>query len=290
MEVRQSLERIPITFDRPVTLEPLTDGFSGDFDPVWSPDGSRLVFSSARTGNRTLWSARDRLAQPAPLTNGVAIDERPAFSPDGQQVAFVSDRGGRRGIWVVNVEGGTPRLIAPADVVDTISWSPDGRRLVYAAPVGDAPGLMIMTVADGQTTRLPTPAAATAPAWSRDDVIAFIEPRGGVLGAYVQLVRSDGQRVSTRPLDGPDAPRIGNGFVTWSVDGRRLAAVSLPGAALGSIWIIEPNNPVPNRKLVDLPAEVFLRGITWTRDGSSLIVGRIRWAGDIFLAERSLQP
>jgi Tol biopolymer transport system component/tRNA A-37 threonylcarbamoyl transferase component Bud32 len=290
-EVRQSLERVPVTFDRSATLEPLTDGLSGDFDPVWSPDGGRLVFSSSRTGHRTLWSARDRLAQPAPLTSGAAFDERPAYSPDGRQIAFVSDRGGHRGIWVVNVEGGTPRFVASADVVDTISWSPDGRRLVYATPVGDAPGLRIMTVADGQTIRLPTNAAAVGPAWSpREDVIAFIEPRGGGLGAYVQLVRPDGQPVTPHRLDGPDAPRIGNGFVAWSADGRRLAAASLPGASAGSIWIVEPANPVPYRKLMDLPAGVFLRGATWARDGSSLVVGRVRWMGDIFLAEKPPRP
>jgi hypothetical protein len=43
------------------------------------------------------------------------------------------------------------------------------------------------------------------------------------------------------------------------------------------------------RKLLDLPAGVFLSGLTWSRDGSSLIVGRIQWAGDIFFAERSVR-
>ena len=113
-----------------MAFEPLTDGYSGDIDPVWSPDGSRLVFSTSRTGNRTLWSAGSRMKRSSPLTSGVAIDERPAFSPDGRQIAFVSDRSGRRGVWVVSVDGGSPRLVAHADVVETLSWSPDGRRLV----------------------------------------------------------------------------------------------------------------------------------------------------------------
>jgi eukaryotic-like serine/threonine-protein kinase len=287
IESRQSLDRIAVAFDRPVTPEPLTDGYTGDIDPVWSPDGTRLVFSSSRSGNRTLWSARDRVEQPAPLTSGVAIDERPAVSPDGQQIAFVSDRGGQRGVWLISVEGGTPRFVAAADVVDTLSWSPDGRRIVYATPIGDAPGLMILNVADSSTTRVPTPAAATGPSWSRDDVIAFIEPRGGVVGAYAQLIRPDGQPVASQPLDGPGAPRIANGSVVWSPDGKRLAAASLTGAGSGSIWIIDPDDPTPYRKLMDLPAGVFIRGMTWARDGSALIVGRFRWAGDIFLAERS---
>jgi Tol biopolymer transport system component len=217
----------------------------------------------------------------------VALDERPVFSPDGQEIAFVSDRGGRRGIWMVSADGGTPRLIAHVDVIDTISWSPDGTRLVYAAPNGDAPSLMIMNVADGKATRLPTPRAATAPSWSRDDVIAFVESRGGTLGAFAQLIRPDGSPVASQRLDDPKHPWVANGFVVWSPDGKRLAAVALPGAAVGSIWIIEPNNPSPYKKLVDLPAGVFLRGLTWAPDGSSFIVGRYRWAGDIFLAERS---
>jgi TolB protein len=230
------------------------------------------------------------MEQLAPLTTGVAIDERPAFSPNGQQIAFVSDRGGQRGVWMVNADGGSPRLIAHANVVDTLSWSPDGKRLVYATPIGDAPGLMIMDVADGSTTRLPTPAAANARAWSRANIIAYVEPRGGNAGAFAQLIRPDGQGVDASPLDGPTAPWIANGYVAWAPDGKRLAAVALPGAAVGSVWIIEPNSPSPYKKLMDLPAGEFLRGLAWTPDGSALIVGRYRWSGDIFLAERSATP
>jgi serine/threonine-protein kinase len=287
LDARQALQHIAIRFDGSSKLEPVTDGYSGDFDPIWSPDGSRLVFSTSRTGSRTLWSMRARLDQPSPVTSGAAIDERPAFSPDGQRIAFVSDRGGRRGVWIVGADGGTPRLVANTDVVDTLSWSPDGKRLVYTAPVGDAPGLMIMNVADGTTQRLQTPGPANMASWSRDDVIAYVEPRGGTLGIYPQLIRPDGSPVPSSRLDGPEAPWIANGFVVWSPDAKRIAAAALPGAGAGSVWIIDPNSPAPYKKVMDLPAGVFLRGLTWTPDGSSLIVGQYRWSGDIFLAERS---
>jgi len=289
VELRQALQRVAVTFDRPVTLEPLTDGFTGDVDPAWTPDGNRLVFSSSRTGNRTLWTARGDLTQLAPLTSGVALDERPVYSPDGQHVAFVSDRGGRRGIWEVSGEAGVPRLIAAADVVDTISWSPDGRRIVFSTPVGDTPGLMTVDVASGQTARVPTAAAATAPSWSpRDDVIVYIESRGGTAGAFIKFVTSNGQPVHDRS-NVPERQQFGNGFVSWSPDGMRVAAASLPGAASGSIWIVEPAANVPFRKLIDLPAGAFLRGVTWSRDGSSLTVGRVQSSGDIFFADRSVR-
>jgi dipeptidyl aminopeptidase/acylaminoacyl peptidase len=186
---------------------------------------------------------------------------------------------------VVNVEGGTPRLVTAADVLDTISWSPDGRQLVYALPGGEAPGLVTVSVTDGEAARLPTPAGAHAPAWSpRGDVIAYLEPRLG-LGTRLRFVSRNGQPVYERL---PEVPQqLGNGLLAWSPDGRRLAAVGLPGSDAGHIWIIEPDGGAPIRKLIDLPAGDYLRGITWTRDGSALVVGRIRWAGDIVLAERS---
>ena len=184
-------------------------------------------------------------------------------------------------------EGGTPRLVVNADVVDTLSWSPDGKQLVYATPNGDAPGLTVVDVATGKTTPLKTPAAAVSPTWSRDNVIAFIEPRGGTIGAFVQLIRPNGEPVSSSPLDTAESPRIGNGSVVWSPDGKRIAASVLPGAGNGSVWIVDPASPTPYRKLLDLPAGVFTRGITWSSDGKSLVLGTYRWSGDIFLAERS---
>jgi serine/threonine protein kinase/Tol biopolymer transport system component len=289
LDSRQSLKRIAVQFDSPPQVEDITDGRggSGDFDPASSPDGTQLVFSSSRTGNRNLWVMQTGSIAPAPLTSGVAIDERPAISPDGKQVAFVSDRSGSRGIWLIATEGGTPRFLVKADVVDTLSWSPDGSQVVFATPTEDAPGLMVVSVADGKTTTLKTPSAATGPTWSRDGVIAFIEPHGGAIGAFAQLIRPNGERVSSAPLDAAGSPQMANGSLVWSPDGTRIAAASLPGAGLGSLWIIDPARPKPYRKLLDLPSGIFTRGLTWSHDGKSLTFGTYQWSGDIFLAERS---
>jgi eukaryotic-like serine/threonine-protein kinase len=289
-DMRQSLQRVAVAFDRPVALEPITDGFSGDVAPAWSPDGSRLVFASLRSGNRSLWTVDAKLTHPAPLTTGPALDDWPVYSPDGQQIAFVSDRGGERGIWLVSAEGGTPRLILATEVIDTLGWSPDGRRLVYSTSIGDGPGLMTVDVTNGTTARVPTPAAATRPAWSpRQDVIAYVEPRGGTVGAYIRFLTSAGKPVHQGIVDLPGSDlaklQIANGYLAWSPDGKRLAGVSLAGAFPGAVWIIDPD-AATCRKLVDLGPADLARGVTWSRDGSSLIVGLIKRSGDIFLAER----
>src|SRR5207245_4827267 len=106
---RQQLARIPEALG--ATLNPLTDALSGDLDPDWSPDGTHIVFSSLRSGDRHIWTARADLTGATPLTFGNALDERPAYSPDGREIAFVSDRDGHRGVWLVNSDGGTQHLL-----------------------------------------------------------------------------------------------------------------------------------------------------------------------------------
>ena len=55
-ELRQSLVRIPV--GEGTEMAPVTDGFQGDLDPVLTPAGDRIVFSSSRDGNRHIWLSR----------------------------------------------------------------------------------------------------------------------------------------------------------------------------------------------------------------------------------------
>src|SRR5205823_4800570 len=104
IQFRQALTAVPMSIDG-TGERPVTDGSTGDFDPTLSPDGTRLVFSSSRSGFRNLWTAAPDATMARALTSGNAFDERPAFSPDGQRLAFVSDRGGERAIWIMSADG-----------------------------------------------------------------------------------------------------------------------------------------------------------------------------------------
>jgi Tol biopolymer transport system component len=282
IEYRQALVTVPVT-DGKIQVRQLTDGFSGDLDPCISPQAGRMVFSSSRSGNRNLWTADPDGSNIRPLTSDAALEERPSFSPDGRQVAFVSDRGGQRGIWLVNSEGGTLRRLASTPVLDTLTWSPDGQHLVHAVPGSSVPELSIVAASDGVARRLRTPSGAHSPAWSpRGDVIAYLEPRGPGR-TYLKFVNSRGEALYSTL---PDGPALTNGFLTWAQDGKRLAAVGVPGVANASIWIVEPDSSQPFRKLVELPGAVRPRGITWTGDGSSLIFGRQEALSDLVLFER----
>jgi len=130
-------------------------------DPVFSPSGTRLAFSTVVGGVRELWTsdvygrgARRLLpgAAGSPswsprgtiafvrggrlwrvrsdggglrrLTGRQAL--RPAFSPHGTKIAFV--RGGV--VRIVDADGGLLRTIGSLRDVTQVRWSPDGRKLV----------------------------------------------------------------------------------------------------------------------------------------------------------------
>ena len=113
-------------------------------------------------------------------------------------------------------------------------------------------------------------------------MIAYLEPRGPGR-TFLKFVNSRGEALYSTL---PDGPALTNGFLAWAQDGKRLAAVGVPGSANASISIVEPDSSQPFRKLIEFPGEVRPRGITWTSDGSSLIFGRQEALSDLVLFER----
>jgi Tol biopolymer transport system component len=71
----------------------------------WSPDGSRLAFSSNRDGNMEIYLMTPEGNDIVRLTNNVTSDAEPRWSPDGKQIVFSSSRDGNVEIYVLNVEG-----------------------------------------------------------------------------------------------------------------------------------------------------------------------------------------
>lgn len=90
----------------------LTDSIAWDYQPRYSPDGSRIAFISDRAGGDNLWVMRSDGRDPEALTEEKEhLVHNPAWSPDGQWIAakkgFTSTRSIPAGeIWLFNVGGG----------------------------------------------------------------------------------------------------------------------------------------------------------------------------------------
>ncbi len=244
------------------------------------------MWSSARSGNRNLWIGAADGSNARPLTTGNALDETPAFSPDGTQIAFVSDRSEARGIWVISREGGSPRELHRAEVVDPLTWSPDGKEILFCAPAGEAEGLYRLSVADGKATPLPIPTGGRAPAWNpRQAMIAYLVPEPASTDPKPRRNRLAFVDPSGKPLLEalPPSPNISNGLVAWSPDGRRLAAAARNTTLGQELFVVDPSAPNPYRSLWKAPPGSGILGVTWSADGSSILLGMEEPRSDIVL-------
>lgn len=97
-----------------------------EMTPAWSPDGSRIAFTSYRGGNPSIWIMNADGSEPRQLSDeGQWGDYFPTWSPAGDSIAFqrISNQDARIGL--VAASGGTPRFLTLAGDGYGPAWAPD---------------------------------------------------------------------------------------------------------------------------------------------------------------------
>jgi dipeptidyl aminopeptidase/acylaminoacyl peptidase len=180
-------------------FQPFLAGISVDF-VSFSRDGKSVAYVSFPDG--ILWRANRDGSSPIQLTNGTIYPRLPSWSPDGTQIVFVTSppHGGNIRAYIVSSQGGTPRLLLPAEAGPETdpNWSPDGRKIVFSTSreAGDDPKsvICILELDSNQVTTLPGSVGMFSPRWSPDGhAIATLNPKS--LGLNIFDVRT--QRWST---------------------------------------------------------------------------------------------
>lgn len=129
----------------------LDGGSNGE--PAWSPDGSRIAYTSDLGGPYQVWVMGSDGSGQRPLTS-VGQNAAPDWSPDGSQIVFHSDRDdpNRGTIYIMYADGSGQRRILLGGAL--AGWSRDGRWIAFESD-RDGPGEIYAMRPDGSgLTRL----------------------------------------------------------------------------------------------------------------------------------------
>jgi Tol biopolymer transport system component len=178
---------------------------SGDFDPVWSPDGASLLVDP----NVEIPVDGSPPSQPP---DGPLAAWRATHSPDGSDIAYISTDG----LTVAAADGSHDRVLVPGSLEDfspvpsALVWSPTGDRIAFESHEDGAARLAVLDVASGSWA----PLADMGPAGGFNTIKFSPE------GDQILFTRTDA--VGTPSLwsvhtDGSDPRRLvaGSGWGDW---------------------------------------------------------------------------
>ena len=111
------------------------------FHPRFSPDGTRIAYTSGLGVNSDVWIHEVATGQDTRLTlDSRARDRTTAWSPDGRWIAFSSNRGGGAMNLYIKPADGSGEAVRLTDAAFNqfpSSWSPDGRTLLFMQATTD---------------------------------------------------------------------------------------------------------------------------------------------------------
>jgi Tol biopolymer transport system component len=213
------------------------DGF---YNPVWSPNGNRILVTADVKGKRTFMQydlasgeASTFLLDHELLRRGAAYGD---FSPDGRQILFdgFGPRGELAGLSIY--DGTSVNRIPETEGARPARWSPDGRWIAFArnVPQGDIWLVRPDGTALRRITHLVAGEVVVSLSWAPNGrFIAYLSvSKDNPVSLRVVGVEDDFQD----KVQGVEGLKPG-GRVAWSPDGRYLAL----GIGQGSseLWVME---------------------------------------------------
>jgi dipeptidyl aminopeptidase/acylaminoacyl peptidase len=152
-------------------LAQVTGGDYDDGSPAWSPDGTKLAFSSNRSAdpdrnyNTDVWVVAadntDKGAHLTQVTTNPGEDHSPAWSPDGKWIAYVTQTDAKlfeyatKNLAISPAGGGTAKVLTREfdRNVDDIKFSADSQSVYFIADDDGTQNVCKISINGGEVTR-----------------------------------------------------------------------------------------------------------------------------------------
>jgi TolB protein len=127
----------------------LTSSTSIDTEPVFTPDGASLYFTSDRGGSPQIYRMGVNGGTASRVTFTGTYNVSPRISPDGRSLAYISRRDAGFVVVLRNLETGGETVLSDGGREESPSFAPNGRWVMYATQAGGRDSLVAASV-DGR--------------------------------------------------------------------------------------------------------------------------------------------
>jgi TolB protein len=200
---------------------PITSYGSLSLTPRWSPDNTKLAFTSYVLGNPDIFIFSLETNRRIPFPRYKGLNTTPAWSPDGKRIAFCSSMSGDPEIYVADANGyNLQRLTFSPGVDISPVWNPKtGNEIAFVSDRSGSPQIYMMS-SDGTNLRrlIAQGGDASGPSWSPNGQLIAFQWRLSDTGTYdIYVIEiATGKIVQLTH----DARR--NEHPWWAPDGRHL--------------------------------------------------------------------
>ena len=252
-----------------------------DTSPQFSPDGTRLVFTSQRNGSEEVFGADSQGEQTRQLT---AFDGpnagTPHWSPDGKWIAFDSRANGSPDIYVISAEGGAARRLTTELNFDSQpSWSHDGKWIFFTSDRSGRYEIWKLPVEGGPALQI-TKGGAFEGFESPDGKLFYFSKNRGVYGLWSVPVEGGEEK----PV--PELKQAGY-WRSWGVIEQGIYFISKETTPRPSVRFFSfATRQVTSLLTVEKDALWWEAGLALSPDGRKLIYAQLDHSfNDIFLME-----
>ena len=243
------------------TLTPLGSSPGSSQAPLWTADGTRVIYRGTRKGLRNLyWRPADGSGAEEPLTSkGDAVQTPTSVSSDGRWLLFSENAPQGVGIWAMRLDGDrTPHHVfsTPAGEQDG-QISLDGKWLAFQAPVSSRLEIFVAPFPGPGPRRQISNGGGVEPLWSRDGRELFFQSGGKLMGVTVTL----GTAFSASP------PRVVHeGRFLQSINSNTPFTLTKDGQRFLRIQQVDPERVITHLSVV----------INWFDEVKKLVPGTAR--------------